>query len=194
MARVFAYCRVSPPALDAGSQLREIAAAGFGIEPRRTVVEAVSGSVPAAARSGFTSLVSRLAEGDVLVVTRLDRLGHSARDVTATVETLAGLGVQVHCLALGRVDLTSAAGRNTMGVLTAVADFERDLVVERTRSGLRRARADGRTLGRPRALDPAQARAAMERLAAGLSVSAVARQFRTSRQTIMRLRDDAADD
>ena len=189
MARVFAYCRVSPPASDPGNELREIAAAGFGIEPRRAVVESVSGSVPAAARAAFNALVGRLVEGDVLVVTRLDRLGHSTRDVTATVGTLAELGVQAYCLALGRVDLTSAAGRATMGVLAAVAGFERDLAVERTRSGLRHARADGRTLGRPRALDGAQARAAMDELAAGQSVAAVARRFNTSRQTIMRLRD-----
>src|SRR5690606_24929037 len=101
---------------------------------------------------------------------------------------------QVHCLALGATDLTSAAGRTTMGVLAAVADFERDLVVERTRSGLGRALAEGKALGRPRALDEAQARDAVDRLEAGLSVAAVARQFNTSRQTIMRLRDGADDD
>ncbi len=191
MSRVFAYCRVSPPALDPGNELREIAAAGFGIEPRRAVVESVSGSVPAAGRVAFNALVGRLADGDVLVVTRLDRLGHSARDVTATVETLAAMGVQAYCLALGRIDLTSVAGRSTMGVLAAVAELERDLVAERTRAGLRRARADGKPLGRPRALDRVQARAAMDELASGSSVAAVARRFNTSRQTIMRLRDDA---
>ena len=76
----------------------------------------------------------------MLVVTRLDRLGRDAMDVSATVAQLAGRGVRVHCLALGGVDLTSSAGRMTMGVINAVAQFERDLLVERTQSGLARAR------------------------------------------------------
>jgi putative DNA-invertase from lambdoid prophage Rac len=110
-------------------------------------------------------------------------------DVRATVEALTGLGVRVHCLALGGVDLTSAAGKMTMGVLAAVAEFERDLLIERTQSGLERARAAGKPLGRPQALVGAEAVAARAKLSAGLSVAAVAREFKTSRQTIMRLRD-----
>jgi putative DNA-invertase from lambdoid prophage Rac len=62
--------------------------------------------------------------GDVLVVTKLDRLGRNAMDVRATVERLANAGVRVHCLALGGVDLTSPAGRMTMQVIAAVAEFE----------------------------------------------------------------------
>lgn len=77
-------------------------------------------------------------------------------DVRATVETLAAMGVRVHCLALGGVDLTSADGKMTMGVLAAVAEFERDLLVERTQAGLERAKAEGKALGRPRALNDAQ--------------------------------------
>ena len=71
-------------------------------------------------------LVDRLEPGDVLVVTKLDRLGRNAMDVRATVEQLASSGVRVHCLALGGVDLTSPAGKMTMQVIAAVAEFERD--------------------------------------------------------------------
>ena len=63
------------------------------------------------------------------MVTKLDRLGRNAMDVRATVEELAASGVRVHCLALGGVDLTSAAGKMTMQVLNAVAEFERDLLI-----------------------------------------------------------------
>lgn len=191
MARVFAYCRVSTFDQTTENQLREIAAAGFEVAPKRIVAETVSGSVPTSERDGFSALVGKLEEGDVLVVTKLDRLGRNAMDVRATVEALTGLGVRVHCLALGGVDLTSAAGKMTMGVLAAVAEFERDLLIERTQSGLARAKAAGTPLGRPMALDEANARAAREKLSAGLSVAAVAREFKTSRQTIMRLRDRA---
>ena len=72
---------------------------------------------------------------------------------SATVARLEQAGVRVHCLALGGVDLTSSAGRMTMGVINAVAQFERDLLVERTQSGLARARAQGKRLGRPHSLD-----------------------------------------
>jgi putative DNA-invertase from lambdoid prophage Rac len=191
MTRVFAYCRVSTTDQTIENQLREIAAAGFDIAPKRLVTETISGSVPASERAGFSGLINRLEEGDVLVVTKLDRLGRNAMDVRATVEALTGLGVRVHCLALGGVDLTSAAGKMTMGVLAAVAEFERDLLIERTQSGLARAKAAGKALGRPQALAEGQARAALEKLSKGLSVAAVAKEFDTSRQTIMRLRDKA---
>jgi len=191
MPHVFAYCRVSTADQTTENQLREIAAAGFDVAPKRIVTETVSGSVPASEREGFSSLINKLEEGDVLVVTKLDRLGRNAMDVRATVEALTGLGVRVHCLALGGVDLTSAAGKMTMGVLAAVAEFERDLLIERTQSGLARAKAAGKPLGRPQALAEAQVQAAQAKLSAGLTVAAVAREFKTSRQTIMRLRDRA---
>ena len=76
----------------------------------------------------------------------------------------------------------------TMQVIAAVAEFERDLLIERTQSGLQRARAAGKRLGRKPVLDEAQREAIQHRLAAGESVSALAREFRTSRQTVMRVR------
>ena len=126
-------------------------------------------------------------EGDILVVTKLDRLGRNAMDVTATVAELATIGVRVHCLALGGVDLTSSTGKLTMGVINAVAEFERGLLIERTQAGLARARNEGRALGRPHALTSAQRAQVRDRLADGESVAALARAFQTSRQTIMRV-------
>ena len=156
MSRTFAYLRVSTPEQTTDNQLGEIAAAGFAVHPRRVVAETVSGSVAAMERRGFARLVDRMEEGDVLVVTKLDRLGRNAMDVAATVRALAGMGVRVHCLALGGVDLTSSTGKLTMGVINAVAEFERDLLIERTQAGLRRARAEGKPIGRPMNLTPDQ--------------------------------------
>ena len=192
MSRVFAYCRVSTQDQTTENQVLEIANAGFSVTPRRTVAETVSGSVPASERKGFGQLINKLEAGDVLVVTKLDRLGRNAMDVRATVEALTGMGVRVHCLALGGVDLTSPAGKMTMGVIAAVAEFERDLLVERTQSGLARARASGTALGRPKALDLGMASQVLDKLTAGDSVASVARAFKTSRQTVMRVRDTAA--
>ena len=192
MSRVFAYCRVSTQDQTTENQVLEIANAGFSVTPRRTVTETISGSVPASERKGFGQLINKLETGDVLVVTKLDRLGRNAMDVRATVEALTGMGVRVHCLALGGVDLTSPAGKMTMGVIAAVAEFERDLLVERTQSGLARARASGTALGRPKALDLGMASQVLDKLTAGDSVASVARAFKTSRQTVMRVRDTAA--
>jgi putative DNA-invertase from lambdoid prophage Rac len=108
--------------------------------------------------------------------------------VRATVDRLSEMGVRVHCLALGGVDLTSAAGRMTMGVLNAVAEFERDLLIERTQSGLARAKAEGKVLGRKPALSREQQEEARQQLAKGISVSELARIYKTTRQTIMRVR------
>jgi putative DNA-invertase from lambdoid prophage Rac len=171
MPRVFAYCRVSTHDQTTDNQTQEIAAAGFIVEPQRAIAETVSGSVPASERPGFRQLLNKLERGDVLVVTKLDRLGRNAMDVRATVESLAQEGIRVHCLALGGVDLSSPAGRMTMGVIAAVAEFERDLLVERT---------------------PEQSSAALQRLYEGGSVASVARELGTSRQTIMRVRDNSA--
>ena len=188
MPRTFAYARVSTTGQTVENQIREIEAAGFHVEPRRIVTETISGSTAIAQRQGFSKLMDRLESGDVLIVTKLDRLGRDAIDVSSTVKALAAMGVRVHCLALGGVDLTSSAGTMTMNVLNAVAQFERDLLIERTQSGIERAKAEGKVLGRPATLSEQQKRAVRDELAAGVSVSALARKFGTSRQTVMRAR------
>ncbi|SIT51329.1 putative site-specific recombinase; DNA invertase; Rac prophage [Paraburkholderia piptadeniae] len=189
MTRIFAYCRVSTADQTTDNQVQEIEAAGFSVAKQRVITETVSGSVPAFERKGFAKLVDRLEDSDVLIVTKLDRLGRNAMDVRATVERLASIGVRVHCLALGGVDLTSAAGKMTMGVISAVAEFERDLLIERTQSGLRRAKAEGKAFGRPSALTEAQRATVIDQLNAGVPVAQIAREMKTSRQTVMRVRE-----
>jgi putative DNA-invertase from lambdoid prophage Rac len=98
------------------------------------------------------------------------------------------LDVRVHCLSIGGVDLTSPAGKMTMQVVNAIAEFERDLLIERTNSGIKRAKAAGKKLGRPSALTDAQKSQVLNLLAEGMPVAQLARQFDTARQTIMRIR------
>jgi putative DNA-invertase from lambdoid prophage Rac len=190
-ARVFAYCRVSTQEQTTDNQVQEIRAAGFNLEDRRIVREVVSGSQEANQRPGFAKLLERIDEGDVLIVTKLDRLGRNAMNVRATIEELGKRGVSVHCLNLGGMDLTSPAGKMTMQVLGAVAEFERDLLIERTQAGLARAKEEGKAIGRPGALTEAEQEAVRDRLSKGESVSALAKELKTSRQTIMRARDKA---
>ncbi|KWF21733.1 DNA invertase [Burkholderia cenocepacia] len=190
MSRTFAYARVSTTEQTATNQLREIEAAGFSVDKRRVITESISGSVSADQRPGFAELLLKMEEGDVLIVTKLDRLGRNAMDVRKTVEILADRGVRIHCLALGGVDLTSAAGRMTMQVLNAVAEFERDLLIERTHAGIARAKAEGKPMGRPCSLTEQQRKEVQEKLSAGATVAGLAKMYGTSRQTIMRVRSN----
>ncbi|WP_423141113.1 recombinase family protein [Parablastomonas sp. CN1-191] len=187
MSRVFAYCRVSTSDQTTENQIREIEASGFHVDPRRVISETVSGSVAAFERTGFRKLLERLDWDDVLIVTKLDRLGRNAMDVRGTVERLANEKVRVHCLALGGADLTSAAGKMTMAVISAVAEFERDLLIERTQAGLRRAKAEGKKLGRPRALDAQQQSEIRTMLKTGASLADIANEYGVSRSAIYRL-------
>ena len=189
MSRTFAYARVSTFDQTPENQIREIEAAGFAVQPHRIVAETISGSMAIALREGFSKLLDRMEKGDVLIVTKLDRLGRDAIDVSTTVAKLEDIGIRVHCLALGGVDLTSSAGKMTMNVINAVAQFERDLLIERTQSGLARAKAEGKMLGRPAALSADQQAEVKENIKNGQAISAIARQFKTSRQTIMRVRN-----
>lgn len=209
MSRVFAYCRVSTLDQHTDNQVQEIAQAGFQITKARTITETVSGSVAANERAGFRKLLGKLESGDVLVVTKLDRLGRNAMDVRATVEQLKNLGkpevesgekepdpstygVRVHCLALGGVDLTSPAGKMTMGVIAAVAEFERDLLIERTLAGQARAREAGTHMGRPAKTSEADRRAILSALADGATVSSLAAKYKISRATVINIRTAGA--
>lgn len=191
MSRVFAYCRVSTADQTPDNQVREIEAAGFALQPKRVIREHISGSVDASQRPEFAKLVDRMESGDVLVVTKLDRLGRSAMDVRSTIDGLAASGIKVHCLALGGADLTSAAGKMVMMLLAVMAEFERDLIIERTQAGQARARAEGKHMGRPAKTTPAQREAIRRALAQGATVTAQAKEHGISRATVIGIRDAA---
>jgi len=189
MSRTFAYVRVSTAEQNFENQIKEIESAGFTIEPHRIITDIVSGSMPTLRRKGFTRLLEKIENKDILVVTKLDRLGRDAIDVSSTVAKLEKIGIKVYCLALGGVDLTSSAGKMTMGVINTMAEFERDLLIERTQSGLARAKSQGKTLGRPQILSVSQKQQVIRQLEEGKTIAAIARNFNTSRQTIMRVKN-----
>ena len=187
MSRIFAYCRVSTAEQTAENQKQEILKAGFAVEPFRFIEEQISGDVPARNRPAFSKLIDRLEPGDILVVTKIDRLGRSAADVQSTVELLARMEVRVYCIALGGADLTSSTGKMTMQILAAIAAFERNLIVERTNAGVARARAQGKRIGRPPALTSMQEKNVLRRLEEGSSIRRIAKEYNVSRSTIKRI-------
>lgn len=119
------------------------------------------------------------------MVAKLDRLGRDAHDVGATVKLLATRKIAVIVLQLGMLDLTSPAGKMMMTMLAAVAEMERDLLVERTQAGLARTKSEGKTLGRPSKTTAEQRAEIAVRYEQGDSVSALARAYSVSRASIL---------
>lgn len=184
---IFAYGRVSTKDQTTENQRREIEAAGYQVE-FWFADEGVSGKVSASQRPRFAKMIQQIRDGETLVVSKLDRLGRDAQDVGATIKALAARRIEVIVLQLGKLDLTSAAGKLMLNMLAAVAEMERDLLVERTQSGLARAKAEGKTLGRPAATTEEQRQAIhAQHHQHGLSISALARTYNVSRATIMRI-------
>ena len=129
MPRVFAYCRFFTLEQTTENQRREIETTGFAVSLQRLTKEQISGSVAARERQGFIRLLDRMENADVLIVTKLDRLGRNAMDIRKTVEQLAVSDIRVYCLALGGIDLTSSAGKMTLQVISTVAEFESNLLL-----------------------------------------------------------------
>jgi len=190
---VFGYGRVSTGQQTAENQRLELDKAGYQIDPDYWFAdEGVSGKVAASQRPAFKQLLSKIRKDETLVVSKLDRLGRDAIDVLQTVRQLREMKVKVIVHQLGPTDLTSAAGKLLLTMLSAVAEMERDLLVERTRAGLARAKAEGKTLGRPSKTTPEQRAEILARLATGESVSALARLYEVSRANIIGIRSASA--
>lgn len=190
MSRVFVYARVSTVEQLTENQREQIAAAGYSIDARRFIEEKVSGSVAATQRPGFSKLLDKMEPGDTLVVTKLDRIGRDSIDVQQTVSRFEQAGMRLVVLQLGNLDLTSSAGSLMVKVLAAVADFERDLIIERTQAGQARARAAGTHMGRPSKTTEEQRNTIRAALRKGATVTSMADQFKVSRATIISIRDN----
>jgi len=179
----FAYGRVSTTEQSAANQKLEIEAAGHVVD--YWFADTISGKTSAAQRPQFSALLGQIRDGETLVVSKLDRLGRDAQDVGATVKLLASRKISVIVLQLGKLDLISPAGKMMLTMLAAVAEMERDLLVERTQAGLARAKNEGKTLGRPSKTTAEQRADIVAKYAAGESVSALARQYSVSRANIL---------
>lgn len=182
----FGYGRVSTKEQTTENQRREIEAAGHTVN-YWYADEGISGKVSAMQRPQFAKMLGQIRDGESLVVTKLDRLGRDAQDVGATIKMLAARHIKVIVLQLGTLDVTSTAGKMMMTMLAAVAEMERDLLVERTQSGLARAKAEGKTLGRPARTTLEQRGLMIKRHQAGESISALAKAFAISRASVMRI-------
>jgi DNA invertase Pin-like site-specific DNA recombinase len=144
------YARVSTDEQNLGLQLDALEAAGCEAIYRD---EGISGA--ATRRPGLDELLAALQPGDVLVVWRLDRLGRSLQHLIAVIDELAARGVGFRSLC-DNIETTTAGGKLIFHIFGALAEFERSLIGERTKAGLKAARKRGKRLGRPQSLTEAQ--------------------------------------
>jgi DNA invertase Pin-like site-specific DNA recombinase len=180
------YARVSTQEQDLQLQLDALSVAGC----ERVFQEKASGKN--LRRPELHRALDMLRDGDVLVCYKPGRLARSLKDLLEIISRLEASGAGLRCTA-APVDTTTPAGRMMLSMLGAVAEFERETLIERTRDGLAAARAQGRVGGRPRALDEKKRQALVDLRETGRSVAELMELFSVSRATVYRVLREAGE-
>jgi DNA invertase Pin-like site-specific DNA recombinase len=178
---IVGYARVSTQDQDYGHQVEALKAAGAG----KVYAEKVSGV--RADRPQLAKLMAGLRDGHVVLVTKIDRLGRSTRELLDLIDRIGKAGAGFRSLGDPLFDTTSAQGRLLSTMLAAIAEFERELIRERTGEGRRRAQANGVRFGRKPKLSPFQREEAIRRRAAGETLAAIAKSYAVDVSMISRL-------
>jgi putative DNA-invertase from lambdoid prophage Rac len=188
MTATFAYLRASKndDVETTTEQRLELEQAGFRVD--HWAEETISAGTDAMGRPGFAAMLEKMRDGETLIVSKLNQLGRDSIDVIATVRMLADRDIRVIVHSLGGVDLASPTGKLLFTMLAAVAEMERDLLIERTQAGIARARSEGKAIGRPFKTTQRQRDDMLAWLAAGETVSAVARKYGISRAAVIAVR------
>lgn len=178
---IYGYARVSTDGQSVAAQIAALTAAGA----EKIFQETASGAKTN--RVQIRRVLDQLAPGDVLMITRLDRLARSTRDLLNIVATITERGAGFKSLADTWADSTTPHGRLMLAVLGGLGEFERELIRARTGEGRSRAKARGVSMGRKPKLTPHQQREALARLEQGEGVREIARSYNVSHSTISRL-------
>ena len=181
------YMRVSKADGSQVNDLQRDALLAAGVDARHFYEDAASGKRDD--RSGLAACLKALREGDTLVVWKLDRLGRDLRHLVNTVHELTtrGIGFKVLTGHGAHIDTTSPSGKLVFGIFAALAEFERELIIERTKAGMAAARARGRNGGRPYKMTAAKLRLAMASLGQPETiVGALCAELGITRQTLYR--------
>src|SRR5881275_524639 len=181
------YMRVSKADGSQVTDLQRDALLAAGVDARHLYEDATSGKRDD--RPGLAACLKALRAGDTLVVWKLDRLGRDLRHLVNTVHELTtrGIGLKVLTGEGAALDTTTAAGKLVFGIFAALAEFERELIVERTKAGMAAARARGRNGGRPFKMTAAKLRLAMAAMGQPeTKVGALCAELGVTRQTLYR--------
>jgi DNA invertase Pin-like site-specific DNA recombinase len=178
---IIGYARVSTDGQSVDAQQAALKAAGA----EKVFAEKISGALTD--RKALAKAIAALSEGDVLLVTRLDRLARSTRDLLNVLATVSDKGAGFRSLADPMIDTTSPHGKLILAVLGALAEFERSMILARTADGRARAQARGVRFGRKPKLSAFQVQEALARRQAGEPLTEIARSYNCSHSTISRL-------
>ena len=175
------YARVSTVEQNLDLQLQALKKGGC----KKIFREKVSGG--SRDRPEFQRMLEQLREGDVIVVWKLDRLARSTRDLLETMETIRDVGARFQSLSEPWADTTTHAGKMIMTVFAGIAEFERDLIRERTKARRKAARSRGVRFGRPRKLNAEQVKLARRLIDEGRTIREVTETFNVHVATIYRI-------
>src|SRR3974390_3353015 len=181
--RLIGYARVSTVGQTLDSQLEQLREAGCS--SRNIYKEKVTGARPD--RRELNKMLGKLASGDVVVVTRIDRLARSTFDLFGIVKRIVDTKAQFRSLAEPWADTGTSTGRLMLAVLGGLADVERDLIRTRTAEGRSRAKAQGKAMGRPPSLTPSQKKEAIRRRSQGATLQELADSYDRSITTMRRV-------
>jgi DNA invertase Pin-like site-specific DNA recombinase len=181
--RLIGYARVSTVGQTLDSQLEQLRAAGC--TSRNIYREKATGARPD--RRELNRMLAKLASGDEVTVTRIDRLARSTFDLFGIVKRIVDANAQFRSLAEPWADSTSSTGRLMLAVLGGLADVERDLIRTSTAEGRSRAKAQGKAMGRPPSLTAAQQKEATKRRAQGATLQELADSYDRSIATMRRV-------
>jgi DNA invertase Pin-like site-specific DNA recombinase len=177
----YGYARVSTAKQDNALQVEALKAAGC-----ETIFTEKMSAKSTNGRKEFQRLMKALSPGDTVVVTKLDRLARSSRDLLNILHELKEGGCTFVSLGETWCDTTSDVGQLVITIMSGIAEFERKLILSRTEAGIAKARESGKKFGRPSALDVGQKRKIAERYATGETMAALAADYEVGEATIFR--------
>ncbi len=179
----FAYIRVSTDKQTSDNQRQAINEAGYSVD-KWFAEEGVSGTVAATERSEFKAMMKQAKEGDTVIIVKIDRLGRKAGDILNTVELFKQKGIKLRVMQFDGVDLTSAVGKVLLAVMSAMAELERDILSERTKSGISRTKAQGTIVGRMNKIPYQDLEYIVNARNNGIKMDVLCEQFKLGRSTI----------
>jgi putative DNA-invertase from lambdoid prophage Rac len=184
---IFAYLRVSTA--DKGqttdNQKKLLVDAGFAID-QFVSEDGVSGSKKAFERPAFSKMLAKMVAGDTMMVTAVDRLGRSASDVLNVIEELKTRGIKVRVTQFDSVDITSPMGKMIITCMAAMAEMEKNLLIERTKAGMARTKEQGTKLGRSLTIHPTVLSGMIQKKDGGWTLDQIAELYKVPRNTIHR--------
>jgi DNA invertase Pin-like site-specific DNA recombinase len=189
MGKIYGYARVSTEEQELGLQVSALLAAGV---PEANIVQEKASGKAGSERPLYAALLARLGNGDRLVVWKVDRLGRSTLDALNTAKDLDARGVHIIITTLG-IDLQTPAGRLVFGMMSQIAEFERDLIRERVKAGMDEAKKRGQHVGRKHTLRPHQRAEAARLHGEGKSIGAIAALLGCGRTVVHRAIKGEAD-